>query len=125
MDLLLRRMLIAWCAASVLATAHAQSIAPFKTRNEALESDASAVTLPSATDSMMTVLPCSTCQMRTLRATATSVYYLRDQQVTLTQLRNAVAANPRAFLTVMYSVQTGELISINASINPQPYLGNG
>jgi hypothetical protein len=117
------RALIALCALGISGVANAQAPVPFKTRNEALETDTRAVTLPSATDSMMTVAPCSSCPIKSLRATAKSIYSLRDQPVTLTQLRNAVAANPGAFLTVTYSVKTSELVSINASIDPTSYAG--
>jgi hypothetical protein len=123
MNVRIWRALMTLCALSIFAAAHAQVPAPFKTRNEALETDTRAVTLPSATDSMMTVAPCSSCPIKSLRATAKSTYYLRDQPVTLAQLRDAVAANPGAFLTVTYSVKTGDLVSINASIDPASYAG--
>jgi hypothetical protein len=117
------RALMTLCVLGISGVAHAQAPAPFKTRNEALETDTRAVTLPSATDSMMTVATCSSCAIKSLRATPKSTYYLRDQQVTLAQLRSAVAANPGAFLTVTYSVKTGNLVRINASIDPASYAG--
>lgn len=123
MNVGLWRALIVLGALGVFNAAQAQSIAPFKTRNEALETDTRSVTLPSATDSMMTVATCRSCPVKSLRATAKSAYYLRDQQVTLAQLRSAVAANPGAFLTVIYAVKTGDLVSINASIDPASYVG--
>jgi hypothetical protein len=123
MSFRLWRALMTLCALGIFAVSHAQAPVPFKTRNEALETDTRSVTLPSATDSMMTVATCSSCPIKSLRATPKSTYYLRDQQVTLTQLRDAVAANPGAFLTVTYSVKTGDLVSINASIDPASYAG--
>ena len=112
----LRRVLAALCVAGMLGAAQAQS--PFQTVSEALESDGRSMTLPAGPGGIMTVTMCQSCPIKTLHATASSAYFLRNQAVSLTVLRAAIDRNPTAFVTVLYDVKTLDLVSITASIDP-------
>jgi hypothetical protein len=117
MDFPPRRWAAALLAAGWLTSAQAQN-APFITINEALETDVRSMSLPVATDGMMTVTPCVSCQMKTLRSTASTQYLLRETPVSLADFRSAVATNSETFVTVLYDKKTQQLVSVTASIDP-------
>jgi hypothetical protein len=77
---------------------------------------ASRVTMPTGPDSSITVLPCSGCTPKTHQATAATLYFKGKEQVSLAELTALVQSRPNALLTVKYSAQTGELISVTADV---------
>jgi len=117
MDVRLRALALTFTAAGALSTAYAQT-QPFKTVSEALETNARSMSVPSSPDGLMTVTPCVSCAVKMLHSTANTVYLLKDQPVSLVVFRNAVATNSEAPITVLYSVKTSLLVSVNASIEP-------
>jgi tRNA(Arg) A34 adenosine deaminase TadA len=112
-----RAALFAALATGAFNLAFAQAVRPFTTLNEALETDGRSVSLPASADGLMTVTPCAQCAMKSMRATSATTYFFREQPTTLAELKNAVAANPDVFLTVRYSLKSGELLSITASMD--------
>jgi hypothetical protein len=118
MDVRKRASSLALLAIASLMSAEALSDAPFRTINEALETNARGMSLPSSEDGMMTITPCVSCEVKTLHSTASTLYTLRDQAVSFTVFRNALALDSEAPVTVVYAVSTGQLLRVNASIDP-------
>lgn len=117
MDLRPRRWASALLAAGWLICAQAQN-PPFTTINEALETDVRGMSLPVTADGMMTVTSCVSCPIKTLRASASTQYLLRETPVSLAEFRSAVSTNSETFVTVLYDKKTQQLLSVTASIDP-------
>jgi hypothetical protein len=120
MDVRKRASSLVLLALASLVSAEALSATPFKTINEALETSARGMSLPASQDGMMTITPCVSCEVKTLHSTVSTIYTLRDQVVSLAVFRNAISIDSEAPITVVYTVSTGQLLRVNASIDPPP-----
>jgi hypothetical protein len=104
----------------VLALAHAQ--AEEKPRivstRIALETQASAVTLPAGPASTLVLSACSGCAPQSFLATQSTIYLLGDQPVSLAEMKAALAGRPQTLMTVTYSAKTRELTRVTASTSP-------
>ena len=118
MDVRKRASSLALLALASLVSVDALSATPFKTINEAIETNARGMSLPASEDGMMTITPCVSCAVKTLHSTASTIYTLRDQAVSFTVFRNALSVDSEAPVTVVYAVSTGQILRVNASINP-------
>ena len=114
------RILAALAVICALSAAHAQSPTGIQNVEVALEADAGSVVLPTSPDGALVVAPCGSCNPKSFRATPSTLYFLGDRQVTLAELAAAVAGRPETLMTVSYSVKTGELTRLTASIDPPP-----
>jgi hypothetical protein len=114
---LLRALLTASVMSGVAALAHGQA-SKLVTRDLALEVAAGSIVLPSGPNSTAVFAPCGGCAPKSFPATADTVYRLRRMPVTVTDLKAAITARPDLILTVVYSVQSGQLVSITADIDP-------
>ncbi|MBK7252060.1 MAG: hypothetical protein IPI06_14670 [Gammaproteobacteria bacterium] len=87
-----------------------------KTVDLAVEAPAHSVVLPSGVDSALVTAPCAGCAPKSLRATAATGYFVNEQRVSLAELQTAIAGKPETMLTVLYSLKTGELLSVTAAL---------
>jgi hypothetical protein len=117
MDVRLRAAGLALLAAGSLMTAQAQTPTPFVTIEEALETDGRSMSLPTNVTGVMTVTPCTSCEVKMLRSTVSTIYRLRNKPVSLADFRNAMAANSETYVTVLYAVKTNELLTVTASVD--------
>jgi len=83
---------------------------------QALETEAGAVVLPSSPDGVLVLTPCQGCPPKSFRATASTSYLLNEQPTTLAKLRAAIAKRPKTSMTVSVTVKTGELVRVSANI---------
>mgnify|MGYP001075122814 CR=1 FL=1 len=92
----------------------------FVTVERAIETEAGAIILPSTPGGTLVTSLCSGCPPKSLRATASTQYFLGDRQVTLAELTAAVAGRPETFMTVSFLVETDELTRVSASVDATP-----
>lgn len=116
MNIRLPRTLLAIAAGCLTATVQAQGSPGFKTINLAVEAPAGGVVLPSGPNTALIAAPCHGCAPKSFFATATTTYFLNERPASLAELKAAVAAKPETFLTVLYSLKTGELLSVSAAV---------
>ena len=115
----LHRLLLGVAAAAAMSTGFAQQKSlKIVTVNEAHEVRASALTLPSGDSGVAVFSLCKECPAKTFPANADTKYTLRNTPVTLADLRTAILGKPETVLTVMVSVKSGALISIDAPVAP-------
>jgi hypothetical protein len=113
-------VMTAACATLALSAARAQIAVEFTPIENAVETPASLVTLPSGPGSTLLMATCARCARKPFPATSATTYWVADRQVTPGELQAAVQAQPHAFLTVCYSVATGQLTRITADLVPPP-----
>jgi hypothetical protein len=117
MDVRLRAAWLALLAAGSLTMAQAQTPRPFVTVKEALETDGRSMSLPTSVTGVMTVTPCTSCAVKMLRSTPSTIYRLRSKPVSLADFRNAMSTNSETYVTVLYEVKTNELLTVTASVD--------
>ena len=91
---------------------------PNRTYYQAIETNVSAVTLPSSPQGTLVVIPCSSRAPKTFRVIATSRYLFGEEAVTLREFKAATVGQPKAYVTVIYDEKTNELFSVSASVDP-------
>ena len=64
------------------------------------ELNAQSITLPPSDPGILSALPCSSCTGLTLSTTASTVYQIKKQVVTLAQMRQAFALHPEARVVI-------------------------
>lgn len=116
MNIHLPRVLPALVLGCLATVAQAQRAPQLKTVNLAVEAPARSVVLPSGSNSALVTAPCAGCAPKSLRATASTTYFINEQRVSLAELKAAADAQPDALLTVLYSLKTGELLSVTAAV---------
>lgn len=116
MNTRLLAILLALSVGCLATSARAQRAPELRTVNLAVEAPARAVVLPSGQNSSLITAPCGGCAPKSFLATASTAYFVNEQRVSLAELKTAVAGDPQTFLTVLYSLKTGELISVTAAI---------
>jgi len=104
-------------ACAILTAAMAATPA-FVTSARVIEATSGSVVLPSGASSTLVVTPCGGCPPRSIAATAATTYYLDGQQISLDQLRAALAGKPNVYLSLFQSTRTGELMRIVAALDP-------
>ncbi|MEJ1965721.1 MAG: hypothetical protein WDO56_30915 [Gammaproteobacteria bacterium] len=82
-----------------------------------LESPSGSVLLPSGVGGSVTMPPCGGCVPKNFPVTQNSKFFLRQSQVTLAELKSAIAGRPDLLLGVAYSVKTGEIVSIRGEFD--------
>jgi hypothetical protein len=87
------------------------------TINNALESQASAIVLPSGPGSTLVVTLCVGCRPVSYRATALTHYLLNEKIVPLGEFKSALATHPKLPVTVVYSVKSLELVRVQAYVD--------
>jgi hypothetical protein len=102
------------------ATAAEQPAPPWYTSIEdAIEANSAALVLPSGPASALVVTPCGGCAPVTVRATATTTYYLRKKLVTLADFKAALLGKSVA-VTVFRSTKGGALSRVIADLDAPP-----
>lgn len=114
------RGLLTLAVAGVVSLAHAQQASNLVTRDLALEVVAGSLVLPTGSNGTAVFPPCGGCTPKSFPTTADTVYRIRRTPVSVADLKAAIVGRPDLILTVIYSVQTGELISITADVDVPP-----
>jgi hypothetical protein len=114
-----RVVLTALLVSGAATLAHAQT-SKLVTRDLALEVAAGSIVLPTGPSSTAVFAPCGGCAPKSFPATAGTVYRLKRTPVTVTDLKAAIGSRPDLILTVVYSVESGQLVSITADIDAPP-----
>jgi hypothetical protein len=118
---MIRGLLATLAVTGVVTLAHAQQAARLETQNLALEVVAGSLVLPTGANSAAVFPPCGGCAPKSFPTRADTVYRLRRTPVTVADLKAAIVSRPDLILTVIYSVKSGELISVTADIDaPTP-----
>lgn len=113
------RCMIALAAFSVVTCASAQSPQSknvITTIVEAWEAPVKTVMLPLSATSPLVMTPCPSCSPKSYPTTAETKYVINGREVTLEDLRAAVAGKPDLILTVSCRVKTGELVQVTADL---------
>lgn len=106
------------CGYFATATAATQT---YVTSERAIEATISGVVLPSGPGSTLVVTPCAGCKPLSLPATASTTYFLKRQQVSLADLKKALAGKTDVYLSVFQSTKTGALTRVVAALDaPAP-----
>jgi hypothetical protein len=83
----------------------------------ALEVLASSMTLPTSMGVSSAVFPeCGGCPPKSFPTSSNTKYFVNRQQVAVADLKAAIVGQPNLMLTAVYSVKSGELISVTADI---------
>ena len=77
------------------------SMGGFKIREQAYETSASQIRLPTSETGELTLQTCSTCRALRLRAGADTRYQIGQHKVSLAELTQFIAKNPSVNLVVM------------------------
>jgi hypothetical protein len=105
---------LAACAAlNVVAAA----TSAYATSARVIEATSGSVVLPSGPSSALVVTPCTGCPPRSVTATATTTYFLKQQEVSLAQLTAALAGKPDVYVSIFQSTRTGELTRVVAALD--------
>ncbi len=96
----------------------------------AIETVAGSVLLPSGTVGNVVVTACGKCAPVSLLATSSTQYFVARSQVSMADLRQALAGQPDAEVVVFYDVKTHELTRVRANVsagtpNAAPLKGAG
>jgi hypothetical protein len=110
------RCVVALAACSVMTCAVAETKNVMTTVVEASETPVKSVMLPLNATSALMVTPCPGCPPKSHATTAQTKYVINKKEVTLEELRAAVANKPDLMLTVSYRVSTGELVKVTADL---------
>jgi hypothetical protein len=76
---------------------------------EAIETSALRIDLPTGGVGTATVRPCRDCAPRSLLAGSSTCYFLGSRAVPFAEAQRALAARPRSFVAVFFSPASGEL----------------
>jgi hypothetical protein len=112
-----RTLLLGLAAFTAAATADAQTPSTLVNRAIALEVPASSIVLPLSSTSAAVFPPCGGCAPKSFPATSETKYYLRRNEVTAADLKIAILGKSDMILTVKYSADKGELVSITAPVD--------
>jgi hypothetical protein len=113
------KLMIAAAACWPLAATSAEH--EYVTSERAIEATSASLVLPSGPGSMLVVTPCGGCTPMSLLASASTVYFLKRQQVGLAQFRAALAGKSDIYVSVFQSTRTGELTRLVAAVDaPTP-----
>jgi hypothetical protein len=82
------------------------------------EALAASLTLPASAGGALVMTPCAGCAPRSLRASATTTYFIGERQVTLVELKDDLIRRPQSIATVSYLARSGALLSISAEPAP-------
>jgi hypothetical protein len=80
----------------------------------AVELEAGAVLLPTSTAGSLVMKECTKCPLKSYPVTSDTKYYLYADVVTLPELTAALAGQPKAYVGVVYSPKTGQIMAVNA-----------
>lgn len=89
----------------------------FATSARVIEATSGSVVLPSGPGSTLVVTPCVGCAPKSVAATAKTTYFLKEKEVSLLQLKAAVAGKPDVYISVFQSTRTGELTRVVADLD--------
>jgi hypothetical protein len=113
-----RSVLFALLATGAVTCASAQkALNEIQTVNLVLEAPSGLVILPSDIGGSVTMAPCAGCPPKNFPVTASSKFFLRQNEVTLADLRAAIAGRPDVLLGVAYSIKTGEIVRIRGEFD--------
>jgi hypothetical protein len=112
-----RTLLLGLAAFAATAIVNAQVPSTLVNRAIALEVPASSIVLPLSSTSAAVFSPCGGCAPKSFPATSETKYYLRRTEVTAADLKAAILGRSDMALTVKYSVDKGELVSVTAPVD--------
>jgi hypothetical protein len=101
-------------ALASLAVAQDRSKAPAREPSSAVELDAGDVVLPTSTTGSIVMKVCAKCALKSYPVTAATKYYLYADAVTLPEFTAALVGQPKAYVGVLYSPKTGQVMEVNA-----------
>ncbi len=127
MNLSVPRLAMSIGALLVCAIAHAQAPSPtarpvgtIRAIEQAIETHAAALALPSGGVGTLVVTPCARCKPVSMLAGSGSTWMLGDRAVGFEELRRALQAYPRAPVLVFYRGAGAELTRLIAQVPRAP-----
>lgn len=94
----------------------AAALAELRIIEDAIETTAASVVLPSDPPSSLVVTPCQGCTPVLVRTTVRAEYFLNKQPIGLAELRSRLAGHPDAYVLIVWERDTGELRRLRAAI---------
>ena len=112
----IRTLLLGLAAFAATAAVNAQMASKLVNKAIALEVPASSIVLPLSSTSAAVFPPCGGCAPKSFPVTSETKYFLRRDEVTAADLKAAILGKSDLILTVKYSADKGELVSITAPV---------
>jgi hypothetical protein len=117
MNAFLRTVLPAAVAALAFASTTVgqdRKVTPAREPSSAVELEAGNVVLPTSTTGSIVMKVCAKCALKSYPVTGATKYYLYADAVTLPEFTAALVGQPKAYVGVLYSPKTGQVMEINA-----------
>jgi hypothetical protein len=106
-----------WILGLIAALATGAALAEIEILEDAIQTTASAVVLPSAPPSSLVVTPCSGCKPLSVLTSVRAQYFIDKEPVELGELRTRLATRPDAPLVIIYDRNTRELRRLRAFLS--------
>lgn len=105
---------VAALAFASLAVGQDRKATPAREPSSAVELEAAEVVLPTSTTGSIVMKVCSKCALKSYPVTRATKYYLYADAVTLPEFTAALVGQPKAYVGVLYSPKTGQVMEMNA-----------